>query len=98
MSLCDWSSDVCSSDLKSFDQLKTLAGTWRGSVKATPPDPEIDNAKLEITLRVTSRGNAQIGRASCRERVENSAFTGCMTKRVCGGRYANESANRNSSD
>src|SRR5437899_1549127 len=45
---------------KSFDQLKTLAGTWRGSVKATPPDPEIDNAKLEITLRVTSRGNALV--------------------------------------
>src|SRR5260370_41572118 len=45
---------------KSFDQLKTLAGTWRGSVKATPPDPDIDNAKPEITLRVTSRGNALV--------------------------------------
>jgi hypothetical protein len=45
---------------KSFDQLKTLAGTWRGSVKATPPAPDIDNAKLEITLRVTSRGNALV--------------------------------------
>jgi hypothetical protein len=45
---------------KSFDQLKTLAGTWRGSVKATPSDPEVDNAKLEITLRVTSRGNALV--------------------------------------
>ena len=45
---------------KSFDQLKTLAGTWQGSLKATPPDPEIDNAKPEITLRVTSRGNALV--------------------------------------
>ena len=45
---------------RSFDQLKTLAGTWRGSVKATPPDPDIDKAKLEITLRVTSRGNALV--------------------------------------
>lgn len=45
---------------KSFDQLKTLAGTWRGSVKTTPPDPDIDNAKLEIILRVTSRGNALV--------------------------------------
>ena len=36
-----------------FDQLKTLAGTWRGSVKTTPPEPDIDKAKLEITLRVT---------------------------------------------
>ena len=45
---------------KSFDQLKTLAGTWRGSLKATPPDPDIDSAKPEITLRVTSRGNALV--------------------------------------
>src|SRR5438046_8649986 len=45
---------------KSFDQLKTLAGTWRGSVNATPPDPEIDNGKLEITLRVTSRATALV--------------------------------------
>ena len=45
---------------KSFDQLKTLAGTWRGSVKTTPPDPDIDGAAPEITLRVTSRGNALV--------------------------------------
>src|SRR5579864_4928280 len=45
---------------KSFDQLKTLAGTWRGSVKATPPDPDIDGAAPEVTLRVTSRGNALV--------------------------------------
>lgn len=45
---------------KSFDNLKTLAGTWQGTLKATPPDPEIDNAKPEITLRVTSRGNALV--------------------------------------
>lgn len=43
---------------KSFTELKTLAGTWRGSIKATPPDPDIDGAAPEITLRVTSRGNA----------------------------------------
>ncbi|HEX8838501.1 MAG TPA: hypothetical protein VF748_16275 [Candidatus Acidoferrum sp.] len=45
---------------KSFEQLKTLAGTWQGSIKATPPDPDVDNAKLEIILRVTSRGNALV--------------------------------------
>ena len=49
---------VTSDAQKSFDQLKTLAGTWRGSIKATPPDPDVDNAKPEITLRITSRGNA----------------------------------------
>src|SRR5215472_11585802 len=45
---------------KSFDELKTLAGTWRGTVKATPPDPTVDGAAPEITLRVTSRGNALV--------------------------------------
>jgi hypothetical protein len=44
----------------SFDTLKTLAGTWRGSVKATPPDPDIDGAAPEVTMRVTSRGNALV--------------------------------------
>src|SRR5215470_4416465 len=45
---------------KSFDQLKGLAGTWRGSVKLTPSNPAMDNANIEITLRVTSRGNALV--------------------------------------
>jgi len=45
---------------RAFDQLKSLAGTWRASVKATPPDPHIDGAAPEITLRVTSRGNALV--------------------------------------
>jgi hypothetical protein len=51
---------VVSDAQKSFDTLKTLAGTWRGSVKATPPDPDIDGASPEVTLRVTSRGNALV--------------------------------------
>jgi hypothetical protein len=45
---------------KSFDQLKTLAGTWQGTVTMNPPNAEIDGTKLEITLRVTSRGNALV--------------------------------------
>ena len=45
---------------KSFTQLKTLAGTWRGSLKAMPPNHDIDGAAPEITLRVTSRGNALV--------------------------------------
>jgi hypothetical protein len=45
---------------KSFTQLKTLAGTWRGSVTATPPQPDWDNQPLWVSLRVTSRGNALV--------------------------------------
>ena len=45
---------------KSFDQLKSLAGTWQGTVTMSPPNPEIDGTRGEITLRVTSRGNALV--------------------------------------
>src|SRR5215813_8429315 len=46
---------------KSFTQLKSLAGTWRGTVTVDPPQPGIKNGELgQITLRVTSRGNALV--------------------------------------
>jgi len=45
---------------KSFDELKSLAGTWEGHVKTTPPMPEMDGASMQVTLRVTSRGNALV--------------------------------------
>ena len=44
---------------KSFDKLKTLAGSWQGPVTTTPPQPEMGNgAVTQVSLRVTSRGNA----------------------------------------
>ena len=43
---------------KSFDQLKTLAGSWDGVVRTNPPSPEIDGKHVQATLRVTSMGNA----------------------------------------
>jgi hypothetical protein len=46
---------------KSFDKLKTLAGTWQASVTTDPPQPEMGNGTLgQISLRVTSRGNALV--------------------------------------
>jgi hypothetical protein len=46
---------------KSFTQLKTLAGTWQGRVTTTPPMEDMGSmAELEVTLRVTSRGNALV--------------------------------------
>ena len=46
---------------KSFTELKTLAAVWQGPVTMTPPQPEMDNGKpVEVTLRVTSRGNALV--------------------------------------
>jgi hypothetical protein len=44
---------------KSFDQLKTLAGTWQGPVTVDPPQPDMGNGTVtSVSLRVTSRGNA----------------------------------------
>jgi hypothetical protein len=44
---------------KSFTQLKTLAGTWQGPVTVVPPQPEMgDGTFTQVSLRVTSRGNA----------------------------------------
>jgi hypothetical protein len=44
---------------KSFDKLKTLAGSWEAHVTLMPPQPEMaDGALMQVSLRVTSRGNA----------------------------------------
>jgi hypothetical protein len=46
---------------KAFTQLKTLAGTWRASVTTDPPQNEMGNGTMtEVSLRVTSRGNALV--------------------------------------
>jgi hypothetical protein len=46
---------------KSFTQLKSLAGTWRGSVVMDPPQPNVKNGEVaQISMRVTSRGNALV--------------------------------------
>jgi hypothetical protein len=45
---------------KSFTELKTLAGTWQGGVTTDPKMDGAENAHLEITMRVTSRGNALV--------------------------------------
>jgi hypothetical protein len=46
---------------KSFDKLKTLAGSWQASVTTDPPMKDMGNGeKTEVLLRVTSRGNALV--------------------------------------
>jgi hypothetical protein len=50
-----------SASQKSFDSLKALAGPWQGHVTTTPPMEGMgDMANVEVTLRVTSRGNALV--------------------------------------
>jgi hypothetical protein len=45
---------------KSFEQLKSLAGKWEGKLTTVPSMPEMEGATPEITMRVTSRGNALV--------------------------------------
>ena len=51
-------SDAPKSDAqKSFDQLKTLAGTWEGHGITNPPVPDMPDT-MQVDLQVTSSGNA----------------------------------------
>jgi hypothetical protein len=43
---------------KSFDELKTLAGSWQGHVTTVPQQAEIEGPLMQVSLRVTSMGNA----------------------------------------
>ncbi|HYA24774.1 MAG TPA: hypothetical protein VEF05_11480, partial [Terriglobales bacterium] len=56
----DAQKSVAQSDAqKSFDRLKTLAGTWEGPITLDPPRNDVKPGTLgQITMRVTSRGNA----------------------------------------
>src|SRR3974390_400717 len=45
---------------KSFTELKTLAGTWKGQVTMNPTMQGMSNTDMEVSLRVTSRGNALV--------------------------------------
>ena len=43
---------------QSFDKLKTLAGAWEGILTTVPPEPDVDGKVAQVSLRVTSSGNA----------------------------------------
>jgi hypothetical protein len=40
----------------SFDSLKSLAGTWTGTVTTDPHNPDIEGS-IQVTMRVASRGS-----------------------------------------
>src|SRR5205085_5336459 len=91
---CDWSSDVCSSDLVFVEQLKNLAspGDLLLAISGSGNSPNIlkavDWANRHGLTTVGFSGfsggklKAKIGRASCRERVESRVEGGCMKRRA----------------
>lgn len=42
---------------KSFEQLKSLAGTWEAKINITPPVPKMDGSSVTVTMRVASMGH-----------------------------------------
>jgi len=44
--------------VKAFDKLKTLAGSWVGQLTTTPAAAEVEGSVAQFSIRVTSRGNA----------------------------------------
>ena len=43
---------------KSFEKLKTLAGSWVGQLTTVPQEPKVEGKFAQFALRVTSLGNA----------------------------------------
>lgn len=43
---------------KSFETLKTLAGSWEGTLTPVPAVKDFSGARVKVMIRVTSRGNA----------------------------------------
>jgi len=53
--------DVQKSDAqKSFDKLKTVAGSWEGHVTTVPQQAVVEGQLMQVSLRVTSMGNALV--------------------------------------
>jgi hypothetical protein len=46
---------------KSFDAIKTFAGSWEGTISVDPPRPDVKpGTQGHVDMRVTSRGNALV--------------------------------------
>lgn len=43
---------------RAFETIKTLAGSWQGRLSTTPKTPGIEGSAAQVSIRVTSRGNA----------------------------------------
>src|SRR3546814_13910580 len=93
MRISDWSSDVCSSDLRSLKQpnsrrcRKQLA--WAGPTSPPAAMPMLPTANTKVSLHSWDsrrRLPSQIGRASCRERVcqyvSISVVAGSLKKKI----------------
>src|SRR5205085_8968001 len=78
---CDWSSDVCSSDLTvPVDRALSLSNIQTASVTGWPTFPMIQVTALPgpapLTGPLTMEAGPEIGRASCRESGRSRVWAG----------------------
>ena len=43
---------------QSFEALKSLAGSWEGTLTTVPPVKDVSGMRVNVVIRVTSKGNA----------------------------------------
>lgn len=56
---------------QAFDALKSLAGSWVGQLKTFPADPRVDGRFSQVSMRVTSLGNAFVHELSVSGRPDH---------------------------
>ena len=56
---------------KSFEKLKTLAGSWVGQLTTVPQEPTVEGKFAQFSLRVTSLGNAFVHELSLSGRPDH---------------------------
>ncbi|MGZ4825385.1 MAG: hypothetical protein ACXVZT_12260 [Terriglobales bacterium] len=56
---------------KSFDKLKTVAGSWVGQLTTFPQEPTVEGKFAQFSLRVTSMGNALVHEISVSGRPDH---------------------------
>ena len=56
---------------KSFEKLKTVAGSWVGQLTTFPQEPSVDGKFAQFSLRVTSLGNALVHEMSISGRPDH---------------------------
>src|SRR3712207_7268760 len=78
----DWSSDVCSSDLSREEVQRALSGpTFRVYTNDDVAGTELGGAVKNVLAIAAGMVSGQIGRASCRGRVEISVVAVSLKKK-----------------
>src|SRR5436190_16019745 len=81
-SLCDWSSDVCSSDLLERRHVHSAdAAEAARRAEVTLIEALVAGGEERDVIGARARAGLKIGRASCRERVEISVGGGSLKKK-----------------